>query len=641
MNNATNETALDPVCGMTVKLGIGKPSLRYKDTEYHFCNPKCHKRFEADPVFYLTGRNKLKKKPAQKNTTYTCPMDPEIVQDGPGTCPICGMALEPAGGVAEGPNHELIDFTQRFWVSAIAAIPLLILTMGPMVGLPVREWIGEKLSLYLEFLLATPVVLWAAQPFFHRGWVSIKTGNYNMWTLIMLGVTAAYGYSVAATFLPQLFPHDFHMGGGHVSVYFEAAVVIIALVFLGQVLELRARERTGDAVRALLNLAPKTARRINADGSEYDAPLENILAGDHIRLRPGEAVPVDGVLLEGNSFVDESMLTGEPVPVEKSIGEKVVGGSINKTGSFIMEAREVGEDTMLAKIVAMVATAQRSRAPIQGLADRVAGWFVPIVVGVAVLSFALWLFFGPSPSLVYAIVSAVSVLIIACPCALGLATPMSIMIGTGRGAQAGVLIREAGAIERMAAIDTLIVDKTGTLTEGKPSLNDIIALGKMDQNKLLTLAASLEKGSEHPIAEAILKAADDRKIKLKSVSGFDAVTGKGVTGTIEKKKIALGNSALMEQIGASSEAADRQIEQLQKAGKTAMLLAVDSRIEGIVAVSDKIKTGAADHIKALVKDGLTVIMATGDNVLTAKAVAGELGITEVYAGVMPEDKKDL
>ncbi len=430
-------TAIDPVCGMTVKLNAGKPKLVYKGTEYHFCNPKCLTRFDADPYFYLSGNSKRRKKAAPKVARYTCPMDPEIVQDGPGTCPICGMALEPMDGQADGPNPELVDFTRRFWVSVAAAVPLLILSMGPMLGLPIRDWIGERISAFLEMILAAPVVLWAAQPFFHRGWVSVKTWHLNMWTLIMLGVSAAFGYSVVAAFFPGIFPHHMTGHGGGVPVYFEASVVIIALVFLGQILELRAREKTGDALKALVNLAPKKALRLNADGSEYEVPLENILVGDRIRVRPGESVAVDGQVTEGRSSVDESMITGESIPVEKNPGDTVTGGTINGNGGLIIEATKVGDDTMLAQIVKLVTSAQRSRAPIQSLADRVASWFVPAVVGVALVSFIAWLIFAPEQSFIYAIVAAVSVLMIACPCALGLATPVSVIAATGRGAQAG------------------------------------------------------------------------------------------------------------------------------------------------------------------------------------------------------------
>jgi len=632
------ETVIDPVCGMAVELGAGKPTLSYEGQDYHFCNPKCHERFDADPWFYLSGNNKKKKKPKETNTQYTCPMDPEIVQEGPGTCPICGMALEPMGGVSDEPNHELIDFTRRFWVSAAAAIPLLILTMAPIIGLPVRQWIGETNSVYLEFLLATPVILWAARPFFHRGWTSIKTSKYNMWTLILLGVITAYVYSVVAAFFPQLFPQAL-ISGGHAPVYFEAAVVIVALVFLGQVLELRARERTGDAIRALLDLAPKTARRILDNGEEYDAPLENIIEGDTLRVRPGESVPVDGVVLEGRSSLDESMITGEPVPVEKTAGDTVTGGTINKNGSLIIEAARVGEDTLLAGIVAMVSSAQRSRAPIQGLADRVASWFVPTVVAVAIAAFFAWLIFGPEPAFVFALISAVSVLIIACPCALGLATPMSIMTATGRGAQAGILIKDAEALERMANVDTLIVDKTGTLTMGKPEVTDVVSIGHFTDEDVLTYAASLEKGSEHPLADAIIKGAELRGLNLQKVGDFEAVTGKGVAGEVSGKRIALGNSAMMAVAKVDFGADDAS--SLRAEGKTAMFVSVDGQPAGIIAVADPIKETTAAAIDALRGSGLTIIMATGDNEQTAKAVAEKLGIDDVRAGVLPEDKKSL
>ncbi len=638
---ASVPTAIDPVCGMTVKLNAGKPEYEWKGETYHFCNPKCKHRFEADPVFFLTGKNKLKPKKAAQNVLYTCPMDPEIVQEGPGTCPICGMALEPMGAPVDGPNHELIDFTRRLWVSAGAAMPLILLTMGPMIGLPVREWLGERVAHFVELALAAPVVLWAAGPFFHRGWTSLKTRNFNMWTLIMLGVGAAFLYSVVATLAPQVFPAALRAGDGTVPVYFEASVVIIALVFVGQVLELRARERTGDAIKALINLAPKTARRINDDGSEYDAPLENILAGDLLRVRPGEAVPVDGEVVEGETSVDEAMLTGEPIPVAKAPGDHVTGGTINKNGSIVMKAVNVGEDTMLAKIVEMVASAQRSRAPIQGLADKVAGYFVPTVVAVAVIAFFVWLAFGPAPGLAFAIVAAVSVLIIACPCALGLATPMSIMTATGRGAQAGVLIKEAGALERLSHADTLVVDKTGTLTEGRPVVTEIGPLGGRTEADLMTLAAGIEKGSEHPLAEAILKAAQAVSVKPASLSGFEAVTGKGVTAKLGGKNVAFGNAALMADAGADIAAQARRVERLQSQGNTVMYLAEDGELAGIIAVADPVKTSAGQAIMALHAQGFSIIMATGDNEVTAKAVARKLGIDEVHAGVLPEDKKRL
>lgn len=635
-----NATAIDPVCGMSVKLGTGKPQLTHDGQTYHFCSTKCHDRFEADPFFYLSGRAKERPKAAAKGALYTCPMDPEIIQEGPGTCPICGMALEPMSGVSNEPNHELIDFTRRLWVSVGAAVPLMILTMGPMVGLSVRGLMGETTALYLEFLLATPVVLWAARPFFHRGWTSLKTRNFNMWTLIMLGVGAAYIYSAVALFAPGLFPDDLKMNG-HMPVYFEASVVIIALVFVGQVLELRARAKTGDAIKALLDLAPKKARRINSDGSEHDVPVENILTEDRLRIRPGESVPVDGVVLEGASFVDESMISGEPLAVEKVEGEIVTGGTLNKNGTLVIAATHVGDDSMLAKIVAMVSSAQRSRAPIQALADRVASWFVPSVVAVAILAFAAWLVFGPSPALIYAIVASVSVLIIACPCALGLATPMSIMTATGRGAQAGVLIRDAEALERLAGVDTLVIDKTGTLTQGKPRLAETYAVESFDSNDVLGLAATLEKGSEHPLAEAIVAGAQDLGLVLKSAVDFNAVTGKGVSGVVDGRKVALGNRAMMESLGLATETLGERADGFSDEGKTAMFVAIDGKLAGLITVADPIKETTTEAIAALHKAGLTIIMATGDNHRTAKAVASRLGIDEVRAEVLPEGKKAL
>ncbi len=634
-------TVIDPVCGMTVTLGKGKPSLTYKGQEYHFCNPKCHDRFEADPWFFLSGNNKRKPRKAAANALFTCPMDPEIVQEGPGTCPICGMALEPMSGASDEPNHELIDFTRRLWVSALAAVPLLVLTMGPMIGLPVRSWLGETAAVFLEFALATPVVLWAAAPFFQRGWSSLKTRNFNMWTLIMLGVGAGYLYSTIAAFFPALFPELFRSEGGHVPVYFEAAVVIVALVFVGQVLELKAREKTGDAIRALMNLAPKTARRITPEGDEYDAPLENILAGDRLRVRPGENVPVDGVVLEGRSSVDESLITGEPVPVEKTEGDSLTGGTGNRNGTLVMEARKVGDETLLSQIVEMVAAAQRSKAPIQSLADRVASYFVPAVVGVAILAFLIWWAVGPQPSFVFAVVSAVSVLVIACPCALGLATPMSIMTATGRGARAGVLVKDAAALERMAKVDTLVVDKTGTLTEGRPVLSDLLPAADQSEEQLLVLAASLESGSEHPLAEAIVAGARERNAEARPVQDFEAVTGKGVTAQLDGDRIALGNAALMSDLGVDISSLSESAEALAEDGKTVMYLASGTGLQGLVAVSDRVKENAAETIRQLHAEGLRIIMATGDTERTAQAVARALGIDEVRAGVLPEGKKAL
>jgi len=518
-------------------------------------------------------------------------------------------------------------------------VPLVILTMGELVGLPVRDWLGHQLSVYVEFVLATPVILWAALPFFRRGIDSFRNLSPNMWTLISLGVGAAYIYSLFATFAPGVFPEQYRMGDG-VGTYFEAAVVIVALVFVGQVLELRARERTGDAIRALMDLAPKTARRILPDGSEYDAPLENIVEGDMLRVRPGDSVPVDGEVVEGRSSVDESMITGEPVPVEKTEGDRVTGGTINKNGTLAIRATQVGADTVLAQIVEMVAGARRSRAPIQGLADRVSSIFVPTVVAVAIAAFFAWLAFGPEPALAFAIASAVSVLIIACPCALGLATPISITTAAGRGAQAGVLIKDAEALERMARVDTVIVDKTGTLTEGKPTLTDVVAL-QGDEAEVLGLAAALERGSEHPLAEAIVAGARDRGLSPGSAADFEAVTGKGVRGTVDGRRVALGNPAMMQDFGLETGKAEARADTLRADGKTAMFVAVDGALAGIVAVADPIKQSTEGAIRDLHALGLTIIMATGDNQRTAEAVARQLGIDEVRAGVLPEDKQKL
>ena len=632
-------TARDPVCGMTVSLKPDTRTESFGSETFHFCSEKCQIKFKADPWFYASGRAAGRKKAAPANVQYTCPMHPEIVRDAPGACPICGMALEPMVPSDE-PSEELTDFTRRMWISAAAAVPLVILTMGELVALPVRDWIGHQTASYLEFVLATPIILWAALPFFRRGWESVVNRSPNMWTLISLGVAAAYLYSIVATFLPGVFPEQYRMGHG-VGTYFEAAVVIVTLVFVGQVLELRARERTGDAIRALLDLAPKTARRILPDGSEYDAPLENVMEGDRLRVRPGDAVPVDGTVIEGRSSLDESMLTGESMPVEKGPGDDVTGATINKNGSLVIEAGKVGADTVLAQIVAMVSNARRSRAPIQGMADRVSAVFVPAVVAIAIFAFVVWLIFGPEPALVFAIASAVSVLIIACPCALGLATPISITTAAGRGAQAGVLIKDAEALERMAGVDTLIVDKTGTLTMGKPKLTDTVALGDLPEADLLSLAAALERGSEHPLAEAIVEGAEAQGAPRQEATDFEAVTGKGVRGTVGGRAVALGNAAMMREMGLDTGTAEAKADTLRAEGKTAMFVAVDGALAGIVAVADPIKDSTAQAIRELHAQGLRVIMATGDNERTAQAVAGKLGIDEVRAGVLPEAKKDL
>jgi len=631
-------SATDPVCGMSVDRASARHFLRHEGQGFYFCSSGCKGKFEAEPAKYLAGQPGPQ--PMPKGTQYTCPMHPEIIRDKPGSCPICGMALEPMGVPTgeEGPNPELVDFTRRFWVSAVLSAPLLIIAMAPMLGFSFESLVDGRTKTWIELALASPVVLWAAFPFFHRGWESILNRSPNMWTLISLGVGAAYLFSLVATLFPDVFPHQFRGHDGAVPVYFEAAAVIVALVFLGQVLELRARERTGSAIRALLDLAPKTARLIGADGSEKDVPLDSVKTGDRLRIRPGDAVPVDGIVLEGRSAIDESMITGEPLPVEKTEGDALTGGTLNKNGSLVMRAEKVGAETTLSRIVELVAKAQRSRAPIQGLADRVSFYFVPAVVLVAILAFIAWAIFGPEPSLIFAIVSAVSVLIIACPCALGLATPMSIMTATGRGAHAGVLIKEAAALERFASVDTLIVDKTGTLTEGKPRLTDVVAAGGIDENELLSLAAALEKGSEHPLAEAIVDGAATRGLRLADAVDFEAVTGKGVSGTVSGRKVALGNAAMMADLGVETPAI---AEAMQAEGKTAMFVAVDGRFAGIVAVADPVKATTAEAIKALHDKGLRIIMATGDNERTARAIAGRLGIDDVRAGLLPDGKSAL
>lgn len=572
---------------------------------------------------------------------YTCPMHPQVRQTHAGSCPICGMGLEleSASMADEGPNPELIDFTRRFWIGAILTVPLLVLTMGPFVGLgAVREGLGERNAMWIEFVLGTPVVLWCGWPFLVRGWNSFRTRNLNMFSLIAMGVSAAYLFSVVAVLAPGIFPPGFRDAEGHVGVYFEAAAVIVVLVLLGQVMELRAREGTGRAIRALLDLAAKSATRIGEDGSEEEMPLEKIAVGDRLRVRPGDKVPVDGVVVDGRSSVDESMITGEPVPVEKTSGDPLTGATINGTGSLVMEARRVGADTMLAQIVDMVAAAQRSRAPIQKYADKVAGWFVPAVIGVAVLAFIGWAVFGPSPALAYALVAAVSVLIIACPCALGLATPMSIMTATGRGAQAGVLIKNAEALERFEKIDTLIVDKTGTLTEGKPRLVAVMASGSDSEGEVLRLAASLERGSEHPLAEAIVTGAEERNVTLADATDFEAVTGKGVKGTVDGRVVALGNKALLEDMGLAGGDLIEKANARRDEGETVMFVALDGALAGLVSVADPVKETTPEALKALHELGLRIIMATGDNERTAKAVAARLGIDEIRADVLPEDK---
>lgn len=637
--------AKDPVCGMDVTLGAGKPSLEHAGVIHHFCSQKCHDKFAADPAHYLAGAHK---KPATaapidipEGTKYTCPMHPEIIRDAPGDCPKCGMALEPMGVPAadEGPNPELVDFKRRFWIGAVLTLPLLLLTMGPFVGLEfVRETLGERAAQWVELVLGTPVILWAGWPFFVRGVKSVINRSLNMFTLIAMGVGSAYLFSVVAVLVPEIFPAGFRDAQGHVGVYFEAGAVIVVLVLIGQVMELGARERTGSAIRALLDLAAKTARVIRADGSEVDVPLEEVVVGDRLRVRPGDKVPVDGVVLEGHSSVDESMISGEPVPVEKTAGDAVTGATINGTGSFIIEAKRVGADTLLSQIVDMVANAQRSRAPIQKVADSVAGIFVPVVIGIAILAFIGWAIWGPAPALAYALVSAVAVLIIACPCALGLATPMSIMTATGRGAQAGVLIKNAEALERFAKVDILIVDKTGTLTVGKPKLVAVLPAEGHDEAEVLRLAASLERGSEHPLAEAIVSGAAERGVELAKAEAFEAITGMGVKGMVDNKPVALGNAKMLAELGQDGghfvETANTRRDQ----GETVMFVLIAGEIAGLVSVADPVKETTPAALKALHAEGLHIIMATGDNERTARAVAGQLGIDEIRADVMPADK---
>jgi Cu+-exporting ATPase len=641
-DNATaGPIATDPVCGMTVDTTASKPSHTHDGTDFHFCSQRCHDKFVVDPEYYISGAHKEADKDLPSGTLYTCPMHPEIVQEGPGDCPICGMALEPMGIPAEdaGPNPELVDFRRRFWVGAVLTVPLLVLTMGPLVGLGfIRDILGERATLWIEFGLGTPVILWAGWPFLVRGVKSVTSGNLNMFTLIAIGVGSAYLFSVIAVLAPGIFPTGFRSAEGHVGVYFEAGAVIVVLVLLGQMMELGARERTGTAIRALLDLAAKTARIIREDGSEEDIPLEDVKIGDRLRVRPGDKVPADGVVVEGRSSVDESMISGEPIPVEKVEGENVTGATINGTGSLVIEAKRVGADTMLSQIVEMVASAQRSRAPIQKLADSVAGKFVPAVILVAVLSFAVWAIWGPAPALAYALVNAVAVLIIACPCALGLATPMSIMTATGRGAQAGVLIKNAEALERFAKVDTLIIDKTGTLTVGKPKLIDVLPEAGHDEAEVLRLAASLERGSEHPLAEAIVAGAEERGIDLAKTEDFEAVTGKGVKGIVDGKAVALGNAKLVADLGLDGGSLAETANARRDEGETVMFVIVGNEIAGLVSVADPVKETTPEALKALHAAGFRIVMATGDNERTALAVAAKLGIDEIRADVLPEDK---
>jgi Cu+-exporting ATPase len=632
---------LDPVCGMTVDPHTAKHRASYHGHPYYFCSAGCKTKFGADPQKYLSKESKTPE-PIAEGTIYTCPMHPEIRQPGPGSCPICGMALEPEIATADsGPNPELADMTRRFWIGLVLTLPVFALEMGAhIVG--AHGWVDPKLSSYIQFAFATPVVLWAGWPFFVRGWQSLLTRNLNMFTLIAMGTGVAYGYSIVATFAPGIFPDAFRGHGGQPAVYFEAAAVITVLVLMGQVLELRARDATSGAIKALLNLAPKTARRVNVDGGDEEVSLDDVKVGDSLRVRPGDKVPVDGTVLEGRSSLDESMVTGESMPVTKEKDARVIGGTLNASGSFVMRADKIGRDTLLAQIVQMVATAQRSRAPIQRLADQVAGWFVPMVIAVALIAFAAWAWFGPEPRFAFGLVAAVSVLIIACPCALGLATPMSIMVGVGRGAQAGVLIKNAEALERMEKIDTIVVDKTGTLTEGKPKVVAVLPAEGFDKTEVLRLAASVERGSEHPLAAAIAKAAAERNLELSPVRGFDSPAGKGVIGMVAGKngnlRIALGSAQFLQELSIDTAALHDAAEAQRTEGATAIFLAVNGKPAGILAIADPVKATTPAALQALAAANIRVVMLTGDNRTTALAVAKRLGITEVEAEVLPDQK---
>jgi P-type Cu+ transporter len=658
--------ATDPVCGMSVDRVTARHMLKHDGARYYFCSEGCQAKFAADPARYLSnapaaaapadrghghaghqhvhthGAAPVDPATVEPGAKWTCPMHPQIVRDGPGDCPICGMALEPmVASLDDAPNPELVDFTRRMWVSAALSIPLLLLAMGGMLGLPVRDWIGEPLAGWLEFALATPVVVWAAWPFFRRFGSSIRNRSPNMWTLIGLGVGAAYLFSTVAVFFPQLFPMEMRHMGGSIPVYFEAAAVIVTLVFVGQVLELRARDATGKAIRALLDLAPKTAIRVR-DGRDEEVALSEVAAGDRLRVRPGDAVPVDGDVVEGHSFVNESMLTGEPVPAEKQQGDDVTGGTINGEGAFIMRATRVGAETRLNQIVKLVGEAQRSRAPIQALADRVSSWFVPLVVVIAVVAFAAWYAFGPEPQVSYALIAAISVLIIACPCALGLATPISIMVATGRGARAGVLSRNAEALERFSRVDTLVIDKTGTLTEGRPKLDQVIAARGVDEGFVLAVAAALERQSEHPIGKAIVSGAAERGARDYPVTAFRSHTGRGLSGDVAGQPALIGSARFISGQGVAVDGALQDLaDRHAAAGRTVVLVAHEGRTLGLVTVADPIKPDAARSLEALRNEGIEVIMATGDARATAEHVGRALGLPRVEAGMSPEDKHAL
>jgi Cu+-exporting ATPase len=634
-HGADGKTATDPVCGMRVNPLTTAHHAEHAGQAFHFCSDGCRTKFVASPDAFL-AQDRTPPPKATAGTIYTCPMHPQIRRDTPGFCPICGMALEPETAT-DGPNPELADMTRRFWIALALTAPVFALEMGGHL-IDLHALIAPRLSNWVQAALSTPVVLWAAAPFFARGWTSLRTWRLNMFTLIAMGVGVAWLYSAVAVLAPGAFPAAMRMHDGSIPVYFEAAAVITVLVLLGQVLELRARDQTSGAIRALMDLAPKTARRIRADGSDEEVGLDEVGVGDRLRVRPGEKVPVDGELVEGHVAIDESMVTGESMPVTKAAGDKVVGGSINKTGAFVMRAEKVGADTLLAQIVQMVAQAQRSRASIQRMADRVSGWFVPAVIVAALAAFAVWALVGPEPRFAYALVAAVSVLIIACPCALGLATPMSIMVGVGRGARAGVLIKNAEALERFETIDTLVIDKTGTLTEGRPAVTAIHTASGQDETELLRLAASLERSSEHPLADAIVRAAFERGLTLSEPSAFDSPVGRGVTGVVDGRNLLLGSGAYLGGQGVDTSALDAEAEALRADGATAIFAAIDGRVAGVLAIADPIKPTTLDAVRALQAQGVRLVMMTGDNRTTALAVASKLGIADVEAEVLPQQK---
>ena len=630
----------DPVCRMDVDPHTAEYKAVHRGRTWYFCSARCRDKFAASPEKYLSPEQQ-QAAPVPPGTVYTCPMHPEIRQVGPGFCPICGMALEPVEVTAEsGPTPELIDMTRRLWIGLILTLPVLALEMGGHLT-NLHMLLGQRTSNWLQLILATPVVLWAGWPFFVRGWASVKARSLNMFTLIAMGTGVAWAYSIVATLLPDLFPAAFRGMDGAVPVYFEAAAVITVLVLLGQALELKAREQTSGAIKALLNLAPKRARRIGVNGNDEDVPLEEVLVGDRLRVRPGESIPVDGEVLEGRSSVDESMVTGESMPVSKEPGEKAIGGTMNLSGGFVMRADKVGRDTMLARIVQMVAQAQRSRAPIQRLADQVSGWFVPLVIAIAVLAFIAWSIWGPEPRFTYGLIAAVSVLIIACPCALGLATPMSIMVGVGRGAQEGVLIKNAEALERFEKVDTIVVDKTGTLTEGRPRVVAVRTVPPFAEHDVLRLAASLERASQHPLGLAIVNAAKERDVPLGDVQDFDAPVGRGISGKVEGRQLVIGNARIMKEARIEVDALTAAADALRQEGATAVFVAVDGQAAGVIAIADPIKSTTPGAVAALKAQGIRVVMLTGDNATTARAVAAKLGITEVEAEVLPEDKSKV